>query len=246
MVRSASSALLSLLLLAGAAFARDEDPYARARAQMVAEIRSVAATAGVPDRRRLSPAVLDAMGRVPRHRFVPAALRGLAYADRPLPIGEGQTISEPFIVALMTDLLEPAPGDVVLEVGTGSGYQAAVLSGLVGKVHSIEIVEPLAQQAAERLAELGYGNVVVRQGDGYAGWPEAAPFDGIIVTAGADHVPKPLTEQLKPGGRMVIPVGPAGGNQQLLLIAKRPDGTLRRRMVIPVRFVPFTREKERG
>lgn len=245
MLRSASSALLSLLLLASAALTGDGDPYARARERMVAEIRSIAATAGVSDRRRLSPAVLDAMGRVPRHRFVPEVLRAAAYADRPLPIGEGQTISQPYIVALMTDLLEPGPGDVMLEVGTGSGYQAAVLSGLVGKVYSIEIVEPLARQAAARLAALGYDNVVVRHGDGYAGWPEAAPFDGIIVTAGADHVPKPLIEQLKPGGRMVIPVGPSTGNQQLLLIEKRPDGSVRRRRLIPVSFVPFTRAEER-
>lgn len=245
MLRSASSALLSLLLLASAALAGDEDPYARARKRMVAEIRSIAASAGVPDRRRLSPAVLEAMGRVPRHQFVPEVLRAAAYADRPLPIGEGQTISQPYIVALMTDLLEPGPGDVMLEVGTGSGYQAAVLSGLVGKVYSIEIVEPLARQAATRLAALGYNNVVVRHGDGYAGWPEAAPFDGIIVTAGADHIPKPLIEQLKPGGRMVIPVGPSTGNQQLLLIEKRPDGSVRRRRLIPVSFVPFTRAEER-
>lgn len=241
MIRFAASALLALVL-AGAP-AADDDRYDRARAQMVAQVRSVAATAGVPDKRRLAPAVLEVLGRVPRHLFVPDALRRWAYGDGPLPIGEGQTISAPYIVALMTDLLEPEPDDVVLEVGTGSGYQAAVLSGLVRRVHSIEIVEPLARQAARRLATLGYRNVVVRAGDGYAGWPEAAPFDSIIVTAGADHVPKPLIAQLKPGGRLVIPVGPTG-DQQLLLIEKRSDGSLRRRTVIPVAFVPFTRARE--
>lgn len=242
MIRFAASALLALVLLA-AVPAGDDDRYREARAQMVAQVRSLAATAGVPDRRRLSPAVLDALGGVPRHLFVPEAMRRRAYEERPLPIGEGQTISAPYIVALMTDLLEPEPDDVLLEVGTGSGYQAAVLSGLVRRVHSIEIVEPLARQAARRLAKLGYRNVVVRAGDGYAGWPEAAPFDGIIVTAGADHVPKPLIAQLRPGGRLVIPVGP-GGDQKLLLIEKRLDGSLRRRTVIPVAFVPFTRARQ--
>ena len=217
MIRFAASALLALVLLAGVP-AGDDDRYREARAQMVAQVRSLAATAGVPESRRLSPAVLEALSRVPRHLFVPPAMRIFAYAERPLPIGEGQTISAPYIVALMTDLLEPEPDDVMLEVGTGSGYQAAVLSGLVRRVHSIEIVEPLARQAARRLAELGYRNVVVRAGDGYAGWPEAAPFDGIIVTAGAAHVPKPLLDQLKRGGHMVIPVGSTLANQELLLI----------------------------
>ena len=241
MIRFASSALLALLL-AGAS-PPEPDRHAAARAQMVAQVRSLAATVGLPDRRRLSPKVLDALRQVPRHRFVPEALRERAYEDRPLPIGADQTISAPFIVALMTDLLEAEPDDVMLEVGTGSGYQAAVLSGLVRRVHSIEIVEPLARQAAERLATLGYGNIVVRHGDGYAGWPEAAPFDGIIVTAGADHVPGPLIAQLKPGGRLVIPVGPSG-NQELLLIEKRANGRLRRQVILPVTFVPFTRAKE--
>lgn len=241
MIRFASSGLVALLL--AAASPAESDRFAGARAQMVAEVRSLAATAGVPDKRRLAPAVLEALGRVPRHLFVPAVMRPFAYGDGPLPIGQGQTISAPYIVALMTDLLEPDPDDVMLEVGTGSGYQAAVLSGLVRRVHSIEIVEPLARQAARRLADLGYRNVEVRAGDGYAGWPDAAPFDGIIVTAGADHVPKPLIAQLKPGGRMVIPVGPSG-DQQLLLIEKRRDGSLRRRTVIPVAFVPFTRARE--
>jgi len=243
MIGIASSARLALVLLAGAALS-EPDAYGQARADMVAQVRNLAATAGLPDRRAFAPRVLQALGRVPRHLFVPEELRDRAYEDRPLPIGEGQTISQPFIVALMTDLLEPKPDDVMLEVGTGSGYQAAILSGLVGQLYSIEIVEPLAQQAAERLRRLGYNNVVVRQGDGYAGWPEKAPFDGIIVTAGADHVPKPLLAQLKPGGRMVIPVGRTRGEQDLLLIEKRPDGSLRRHRVASVAFVPFTRARE--
>lgn len=215
--------------------------YEAEREAMIAVVRSTAAAAGVPGRPHISPAVLDALRSVPRHEFVPPSLRDRAYENRPLPIGEEQTISQPYIVALMTDLLEPRPGHVVLEVGTGSGYQAAVLSRLVGRVHSIEVVEPLARSSAARLARLGYANVEVRHGDGYGGWPERAPFDAIIVTAGADHVPPPLLAQLKPGGRMVIPVG--RGDQELLLIEKRADGTVRRRSVLPVSFVPFTRKR---
>jgi len=235
------TALAAGALLMGAA-PTNPDP-ADARRRMVAEIRSLAATAGLLGDRRLSSKVLDALGRVPRHEFVPADLRPRAYENRPLPIGLDQTISQPFIVALMTDLLEPEPDDVVLEVGTGSGYQAAVLAELVRHVYSIEIVEPLARQAAGRLAALGYRNVTVRHGDGYAGWPAHGPFDAVIVTAGADHVPGPLVAQLKPGGRMVIPVG--SGDQELLLIEKRSDGSVRRRSILPVTFVPFTRGERR-
>jgi protein-L-isoaspartate(D-aspartate) O-methyltransferase len=159
-----------------------------------------------------------------------------------LPIGYGQTISQPYIVALMTDLLKVNSGDVVLELGTGSGYQAAILSGLVKRVYTIEIIEPLARQAKSRLARLGYGNVTTRLGDGYYGWPEYAPFDGIIVTAAASHVPPPLIEQLKPGGRMVIPVGDRFFTQQLLLVEKTADGQITTRQVLPVRFVPLTGE----
>jgi len=192
---------------------------------------------------RGNPRVLAAMRDTPRHLFVPPSQRLYAYDDRPLPIGEDQTISQPSLVALMTHLLRPEADDVVLEVGTGSGYQAAILSRLVDQVYTIEIVGPLARQAAERLAKLGYANVHIRQGDGYAGWPEHAPFDGIIVTAGAPHVPKPLLDQLKPGGRMVIPVGPAHAIQQLKLIEKDARGRLREEVVIPVRFVPLTRDR---
>jgi protein-L-isoaspartate(D-aspartate) O-methyltransferase len=192
---------------------------------------------------RPNPRVLAAMRAVPRHLFVPSSQRANAYDDRPLPIGEDQTISQPSLVALMTHLLRPERGDVMLEVGTGSGYQAAILSRLVGRVYTIEIVEPLARSASDRLARLGYDNVRVRHGDGYAGWPQHAPYDGIIVTAGAPHVPQPLVDQLKPGGRMVIPVGPAQSVQHLLLITKARSGALRRETIIPVRFVPLTRER---
>jgi protein-L-isoaspartate(D-aspartate) O-methyltransferase len=189
--------------------------------------------------------VLRAMRAVPRHLFVPELERPLAYADHPLPIGEGQTISQPYIVAAMTELLALQPGENVLEIGTGSGYQAAVLAEITGRVYSIEIVESLARSAEARLAELGYGDRVhVRAGDGYRGWPEEAPFDAIIVTAAPDHVPAPLIDQLAPGGRLVIPVGDAF--QMLKVIARAGDGTVTERSVLPVRFVPMTGEAERG
>src|SRR5688500_6981215 len=217
----------------------DEDSrFAEARALLVRSIGDYSDSIG----ESADPRVLDAIGAVPRHLFVPPALRGEAYADYPLPIGQDQTISQPSLVALMTHLLRPRAGDVMLEVGTGSGYQAALLSRLVRRVHSIEIVEPLARQAADRLARLGYATVEVRHGDGYAAWPDKAPFDGIIVTAGAPHVPRPLLDQLKPGRRMVIPVGPAGSVQRLKLITKDAQGRVRERIVVPVRFVPLTRE----
>lgn len=184
--------------------------------------------------------VLDAMRAVPRHEFVPDTRQRSAYADTPLPIGFGQTISQPYIVALMTELLEVSPGDRILEIGTGSGYQAAVLSELTPYVFTIEIVEPLAASAAERFERLGYRTIRCRTGDGYFGWPEAAPFDGIIVTCAAGHVPPPLWEQLKPGGRMVIPIGGEFEVQRLLVLTKRPDGSRASRSVIPVRFVPMT------
>ncbi len=182
------------------------------------------------------------MAEVPRERFVPAHLRHAAYDNAPLPIGEGQTISQPFMVALMTDLLQLEPDAVVLEIGTGSGYQAALLSRLVRQVYSIERVPQLAADAVTRLAELGYDNVEVRQGDGYAGWPEHAPYDGIIVTAAAQHVPPPLKEQLKPGGRLVIPVGEPYFGQELLLLTKDATGNISTRHVLPVAFVPLVRE----
>ena len=188
----------------------------------------------------LRPAVMEAMASVPRHQFVPGYLRPHAYGDGPLPIGNGQTISQPFIVALMTDLLCPEPDDVMLEVGAGSGYQAAVLSLLVEKLYTMEIIPELARQAGERLGDLGYHNVEVWQGDGYHGWPEHAPFDGIIVTAAASHVPKALQEQLRPGGRLVIPVGLPHSAQGLLVLEKKSDGSFMSRDVLSVAFVPLT------
>jgi len=182
------------------------------------------------------------MRQVPRHEFVPEQWIDAAYEDHPLPIGHGQTISQPYIVALMTELLQPARGAKVLEVGTGSGYQAAILAEMGAEVWSIEILEPLATESAARLKRLGYDKVHVKRGDGYLGWPEQAPFDGIMVTAGADHIPPPLIEQLKAGGRMVIPVGEAHAEQSLLLVEKALDGKISTRNVAPVLFVPLTRE----
>jgi protein-L-isoaspartate(D-aspartate) O-methyltransferase len=184
--------------------------------------------------------VLAVLGELPRHQFVPRAEQPAAYDDRPLPIGYGQTISQPYIVALMTDLIKPKADHVVLEVGTGSGYQAAVLSRLVRRVCTIEIIPSLADEAAQRLSRLGFGNVAVRAGDGYFGWPEHAPFDGIVVTAAAGHVPPPLIQQLKRGGRMIIPVGGPFFVQHLILIEKHADGGVTSRQILPVRFVPLT------
>jgi protein-L-isoaspartate(D-aspartate) O-methyltransferase len=186
--------------------------------------------------------VLAAMGKVPRHEFVPEEVRNQAYEDGPLPIGHGQTISQPYIVAFMTEILEPKPKDRVLEIGTGSGYQAAVLAGLVAEVDTIEIVEALARRAEADLKRLSYTNVHVRAGDGYKGWPEKAPFDAIIVTCAPEQVPQPLIEQLKDGGRMIIPVGEMGV-QNLVLLEKK-GGQLERRSVLPVRFVPMTGEAQ--
>ncbi|HOV86936.1 MAG TPA: protein-L-isoaspartate(D-aspartate) O-methyltransferase [Syntrophobacteraceae bacterium] len=188
----------------------------------------------------LVPEVMRVMGKVPRHEFVPLNLKSHAYENRPLPIGYGQTISQPYIVALMTDLLEPAPGQKVLEIGTGSGYQAAVLAELVGRVYSIEIIPELAREAQARIKRLGYGNIEIRQGDGYYGWEDQAPFDGIIVTAAGSHIPPPLVQQLKPGGKMVIPVGGSFMTQQLVVVEKLSDGKVRSRQVLPVAFVPLT------
>lgn len=187
-----------------------------------------------------SPAVIRALRKVPRPLFVPPAERDRAWQNRPLPIGHGQTISQPNVVALMSDLLQIGPGDKVLEVGTGSGYQAAILAEMGARVYSIEIVEPLADAARERLKKLGYGQIELRTGDGYHGWPEAAPFDAIIVTAAASHVPPPLVQQLKPGGRMVIPVGGRFTLQYLMLVEKQDDGTVTTRQLLPVVFVPLT------
>jgi len=210
------------------------------RSRLVEEVEATyAETASHTGLRAMSPAVRDALGKVERHRFVPESERDLAYRNHPLPIGAGQTISQPYIVALSTDLLEPKPGDAVLEVGTGSGYQAAMLAEIVRQVYSIELIPELGRSAAARLAALGYRNVEVRIGDGYAGWPEKAPFDGIVVTAAAPSVPEALVAQLAPGGRMVIPVGERDGVQELLVLRKREDGSVERRSVLPVRFVPL-------
>lgn len=186
------------------------------------------------------PEVLAAMATVPRHEFVPPGEADQAYADHPLPIGFGQTISQPYIVALMTELLDVQPGDRVLEIGTGSGYQAAVLAEITDRVYTVEIIPELATAAAERLERLGYGAIAVRSGDGYFGWPENAPFDEIIVTAAPDHVPPPLLRQLAEGGRLVIPVGPPGGYQTLWRITKR-DGEVVSENITGVLFVPLVR-----
>ena len=215
--------------------------FAGDRRDLVDELEDYGAFIGNM-RRPFRAEILEAIGTVPRHELVPADQVRYAYLNRPLPIGHGQTISQPYIVALMTDLLEPEPGDVVLEVGTGSGYQAAVLAELVDTVYSIEIIEPLAARAARDLARLDYDNVVTRLGDGYYGWEEHAPFDGIVVTAAASHVPPPLVAQLKPGARMVIPVGSTFMTQQLLLLTKKEDGKVVTRQIGAVRFVPLTGE----
>lgn len=211
------------------------------RQNMVEEVLAeVAASSPYSGRDTLSPAVITAMKKVERHHFVPTWLSMFAYLNRPLPIGYGQTISQPLIVALMTDLLQLKEGDKVLEIGTGSGYQAAVLAEIVKSVYSIEIIEPLGKEAAERLKSLGYSNVEVRLGDGYYGWPETAPFDAIIVTAAASHVPPPLLKQLKPGGRMLIPLGAHFMTQYLMVVEKQADGSVTSRQIVPVSFVPLT------
>ena len=221
--------------------AATDEVFARARRQMVDEIAAMArSTRQETGRERFAERVMDAMGKVPRHRFVPERVARGAYGNHPLPIGGGQTISQPYIVALSTELINPQSEHVVLEIGTGSGYQAAVLAGLVKHVYSIEIVEPLGKSAADRLAALGYSNVAVRVGDGYQGWPEHALFDGIIVTAAAPFIPEPLVTQLKPAGRMVIPIESPRGGQDLMLVEKNADGTISKRVVLQVRFVPMT------
>jgi len=212
--------------------AGDEDHFAAERRRMVKEQLSSSGY-GITNAR-----VLAAMGKVPRHEFVPAELRHRAYDDGPLPIGFDQTISQPYIVAFMTEQLEPKPAARVLEIGTGSGYQAAVLAELAGEVYTIEIVDALAQRAGADLKRLGYTNIQVRAGDGYKGWPEAAPFDAIIVTCAPEKVPQPLVEQLKDGGHMIIPIGP-GWDQNLVLLRKQGE-QLEKRAVLPVRFVPMT------
>ncbi|MDJ0862264.1 MAG: protein-L-isoaspartate(D-aspartate) O-methyltransferase [Gammaproteobacteria bacterium] len=210
---------------------------------MLAAIRDMAATTPLDTGgEAMSESVMAVMGRVPRHEFVPERMKPLAYLNRPLPIGHGQTISQPYIVALMTDLLDVDAEDVVLEVGTGSGYQAAVLGELVRKVYTVEVIAPLGEQAAGRLARLKYDNIESRVADGYYGWEEHAPFDGIMVTAAAGHVPPPLIRQLKRGGRMLIPVGGRFLTQYLMIVEKDEQGAVTTSQVLPVRFVPLTGE----
>jgi protein-L-isoaspartate(D-aspartate) O-methyltransferase len=217
------------------------DEFAVQRQAMIDEIRHetrwVSDELGKPE---LEPRVLDALNRVGRHEFVPENQRSRAYANQPLPIGHGQTISQPFVVAFMTDLLRVKPGDRVLEIGTGSGYQAAVLAQLEAQVSTIEIIPELARTAGERLKRLGYAKVEVKTGDGYFGWPEQAPFDGILVTAAVTQIPPPLVRQLKPGGRMVIPVGGPFLPQYLVLVEKTQSGKVTTRQLLPVQFVPLT------
>jgi len=235
-------AIFCVLILTFAASA-DEDKYAMARAAMVGEVEYYARLARDTGEQALDDDVMQTLGKVERHEFVPERQKPYAYENRPLPIGRGQTISQPYIVALMTDLIEIGKDDVVLEIGTGSGYQAAILAELVKHVYSIEIIEALADEAKARLARLGYDNVTTRLGDGYYGWEEHAPFDAIIVTAAASHVPPPLVRQLAPGGRMIIPVGGRFMTQQLLMLEKTDDDEVITRQIAAVRFVPLTGER---
>lgn len=229
--------------MAGAQTASAEDfasGHRRMMEEITALVRETRTETGKP---ALDERVMAVMRKVPRHEFVPADQLPRAYQNRPLPIGHGQTISQPYIVALMTDLARVEPGHTVLEVGTGSGYQAAVMAHLARAVYTIEIVEPLGLQARQRLQKLGYDNVQVRLGDGYHGWDEHAPYDAILVTAAASHIPPPLIRQLKAGGRMVIPVGAAFMVQQLMLVEKNRDGTVSTRQILPVAFVPLTGQR---
>jgi protein-L-isoaspartate(D-aspartate) O-methyltransferase len=237
-VRGALIALLRLQLCLCVCGAEPIGDFFADRKKMVEE------QLAAPGRDIKNQRVLNAMGTVPRHEFVPKALSRFAYSDEPLPIGYGQTISQPFIVAFMTEQLDPKPTDRVLEIGTGSGYQAAVLSRLVAEVYTIEIIQPLARRAEADLKRLGYNNVKVLAGDGYQGWPDHAPFDAIIVTCAPDHIPQPLIDQLKDGGRMIIPVG-ALEDQQLYLLQKR-GAKVEQKAVLPVRFVPMRRENSSG
>ena len=221
--------------------AKGEDTYTEQRRQMIRAIETdVRETSAYISRKSLDPRVMSVMGAVERHRFVPEAEVARAYANQPLPIGHGQTISQPYIVALMTDLVSVDPGDRVLEIGTGSGYQAAVLAEMGAQVYTIEIIGDLAEEAAKRLAALGYDSIKTRHGDGYYGWQEEAPFDAIVVTAASDHIPPPLIKQLKPGGVMIIPVGSRFFVQHLVLVIKDSMGAITTQQILPVRFVPLT------
>ncbi|MGR8979803.1 MAG: protein-L-isoaspartate(D-aspartate) O-methyltransferase [Gammaproteobacteria bacterium] len=233
--------ILAVLFTLAFGKALAEDPYRNSRLKMVDIIRAnVMATAQALGRKELNHPVVGALKKVPRHEFVDAEYRPFAYVNRPLPIGHGQTISQPYIVAVMTDLLDVGKNARVLEIGTGSGYQAAILAELVADVYTIEIIAPLAESAEEKLKRLNYTNVHTRTGDGYYGWEEAAPFDAIMVTAAASHIPPPLIKQLKPGGRMLIPVGDRFNVQQLVLVEKHSDDKVTARQILPVAFVPLT------
>ena len=235
----ATLALLLLAVVPAATFG--QDPYATERRAMVETIRAIAREAAAETgKAAIDERVLAAMDKVPRHRFVPPGEVRAAYANRPLAIGHGQTISQPFIVALMTDLAAPRADAVVLEIGTGSGYQAAILAELVRTVCTIEIIAPLARIAEQRVRAEGYANVRTKVGDGYHGWEACGPFDAILVTAAASQIPPPLVRQLKPGGRMVIPVGAPFLAQHLVLVDKAADGTVSTRQILPVAFVPLT------
>ena len=233
--------VIGLILLLFSSHVIAEDSFQRQRQQMVDIIKAdVVETRAFLEQGSLDERVLDALRKVPRHDFVSDGQRAHAYENRPLPIGYGQTISQPYIVAVMTDLLKPKKTDRVLEIGTGSGYQAAILAELVDSVYTIEIVEELAAKAAGNLKRAGYDRVQTRAGDGYYGWDTAAPFDGIIVTAVASHIPPPLIKQLKPGGRMVLPVGGQFMMQYLTLVNKDLNNEVTTRQILPVRFVPLT------
>lgn len=239
--------VIQLLLLAwlclgqSLTFVRAAEPFQQQREKLIEEIRdNVRLSQDELNKSKLDEQVFEAISKVPRHEFVPEQYRHQAYKNRPLPIGYGQTISQPSVVAIMTDLLELEPTDKVLEIGTGSGYQAAVLAELAKTVYSVEIVPELAERAAKDLQRTGYQNVITREGDGYHGWPEYAPFDAIIVTAAAGHIPPPLLKQLKPGGRMVIPVGSRFMLQHLVLVTKDEAGNITTEQLLPVNFVPLT------
>ncbi|MGB6364641.1 MAG: protein-L-isoaspartate(D-aspartate) O-methyltransferase [Thermoanaerobaculia bacterium] len=245
-MRTATWCVLATILLplVGVVGVLAAESYEEQRQELMDEIRrNVQSTSREIGRARLDERVMEVMARVPRHEFVPAEQRRYAYRNRPLPIGYGQTISQPYIVAIMTDLLQLERGDRVLEVGTGSGYQAAVLAELKTDVYTLEIIPELGREVADRFERLGYKGITTRIGDGYFGWEDHAPFDGIIVTAAAAHIPPPLVRQLKPGGRMVIPVGGPFRVQQLTMVEKSLAGEVTTRQLLPVAFVPLTGDR---
>ncbi len=233
--------VIGIILLLFSSHVIAEDVFQKQRHELVSTIKAdVMRTSDFLGQGPFEERVLDAIRNVPRHEFVPDDQRSYAYENRPLPIGYGQTISQPYIVAIMTDLLKPKKNDRILEVGTGSGYQAAILAELAGSVYTIEIIEQLSEKASGQLKRAGYTNVHTRTGDGYYGWDAEAPFDAIIVTALASHIPPPLLKQLKPGGRMLIPVGSPFMTQYLVLVTKDADNKITTREIVPVSFVPLT------